>query len=129
MTKCAAVAEGLVCVGYGDNNCCEKHRGCDAICFSLESGGIRAILVEIKKGRCDHKDVDEAVRQLEHCHGNIEVAKQSVDVEYVLVADKYTQNAIRRIERVASKRRMRIRRLRVDDSTSMLPRLVLRVAR
>ena len=129
MTKCAVVAEGVMCVGYGDNNCCEKHRGCDAICFRLEGADVRVMLVEIKKGRCDHRDVEDAVKQLEHCRRNLEIAEGRVAVEYVLVAHKYMQNAVRHIERIARKRRISIRRLNVNDPSDELPQLVLRVAR
>ena len=129
MTKCAVVAEGVVCVGYGDNNCCRKHEGCDAICFQLEGKDVRVMIVEIKKGRCDHRDVEDAVSQLEHCHKNLEIVKGRVTVEYVLVAHRYTQNAVRHIERIARKRRISIRRLHANNPSDRLSQLVLRVAK
>ncbi len=136
MSACVRIEEDIVCVGYGSNPCCKRHQGCDAVCLRItRECDLELYLVEIKSGRCDHKDVEQAVKQLEYCREALSIARggllfRSVRVTYLILADEFTQNAVRAVQRVArrlAKQGVSVKRGVRGDS--VLARMVFSVAR
>ena len=106
----------IACTGFDGNPCCQEHTGCDAACIEVSwSGEVRVYLVEVKRGKLSLSDAGKALQQLDHCRAHTAIPRGAQTV-YTVIADSYTQQAVKLIQRYSSKRRIPVKRLKPSDS-------------
>jgi len=128
--KCATirhVSDGLiVCFGYGCNPCCRQHEGCDAIYVQSIRGRLRVVFAEIKS-KLDPKQAEHAIKQLNFCRDHVATPRDA-DIRYMIIAESYTQGALRKLQRIYLSEKIPIERRKVNEN-DLIVRMILNVAR